>query len=172
MRRAFAQRFGHDRRVIGKPFGKVAVEQPAAQRKRLRKVPMVQRYVRLDAVFAQRLHERTVILYTFFIDFPYALRQNARPGNRKTVSLHAQAFQQAHVLFEPLVRAAGGLRVAAFEDAALAAAEHVPHRIGAAVFGGAALDLKSGRRRAPHKGAFSRFGHPVLLPDCLIAIPL
>src|SRR5947209_228362 len=115
----------------------------------LRQVPVVQRGVRADAAFEQAVDEALVEGQAGLV--PGAVPQwlHARPRERETIGVHAQARHQRDVFGPASIVVASDVAGLATHRLARGVREGVPDRGAAAVGGGAAFDLVGAGGHAP-----------------------
>lgn len=121
-----------------------------------RKVPVVQRYQRLDAVFQKLVHQVGVEGQAPGVDRPLS-GHDPGPGDGKAVALQPHFLHQGHVLFPAVIVVAGGVAVGAALD--FAGGGRVPYGRRFAALVPAPLDLSRGRGRAPEKVFRKRHVH-------------
>ena len=112
---------------------------------------MEQGHDRADTGGDQLVDEVAVKLHALFVDLAHALRNQARPGDREPVVLHAHFLHERDVFAEAMVMVAGDVAGMSLEDLARLMREAIPYARALAVFVRRALDLIGGGRRAPDK---------------------
>src|SRR5581483_8257826 len=103
----------------------------------------------LDVVAQQLVDEPVVICDAFVIRLAGSLRENTRPGNRKTVALSAEPFQKLHIFLVAVVLV--GRHIAGFILVGLAGSvgKSIPDGRSPSVDISGAFHLVGGCRTAP-----------------------
>ena len=96
--------------------------------KRLRKIPVIERHVRGNALRVERVEQTAVEGPAFLVPGSFAERLDTRPGDRETIGLDAQFGEQRDVLFDAVVVVAGDVTVVAAGDLARSVGEAIPDR--------------------------------------------
>ena len=101
---AIADALGDIAGVIGKCLRRIARPPPAvAILKRLRKVPVIERGKRLDAVGQQFVQQSVVEIEALGIRRSASFRKYARPRDRKAIGLGAEFLDELNVLLVAMV---------------------------------------------------------------------
>ena len=167
-----AERLSGERGVLGESFGRTANRPAALVLEFLGQIPVIERDRGRDAVLAEFVEQRAVVVQAPLVGGAAAAGLDSRPGDGEPVGAQAEGGHQRDVLAVPMVGVAGDVAGVAAADLARRMAEGVPHRGGPAVRARRALDLVGGRRRSPGEpfweaeGAFAtcrQFRHQPLL---------
>src|SRR5690606_25009317 len=140
----------HYARIVGEPAGDVAIGPAAEIVERRGQVPVIERAERLDAGFEQAVDEALVMVEPGLVHPTLAFREDAAPGDREAVGLHAKFAHEADVLAPAAILVAGDVARVAVQHHARPAHEAVPDARARAVGQGRAFDLVR-RGRAPPK---------------------
>ena len=146
---AVAEALGDDLDVLRERVDGVARGPAARVLEHLRRVPVEERHVRVDAVAEQLVDEPVVEVETCCVDAAAALGQDARPRDREAERVEAELAHQRDVVAVAVVEVARDRAVVAVPDLAGRGAEAVPDALAAAVFVRRAFDLVRGGCRAP-----------------------
>ena len=141
----------HGRRVAGEDFRRLAVGPAAPVLQVLRKVPVVERDDRVDALGQQPVDQAVVEVQPARVDRPGAVRLDPRPGDGEAVRLEAEVGHQRDVALPAVVVVARHVAGVAGVHPARRTAERVPDGRSAAAVGGRALDLVRGGGRTPNE---------------------
>ncbi len=136
---------------LRQPFGAFRVHPAAALVKRIRHIPVVQGDIRRNPVFQKRVDQLIVKLHARFVDLPRALRQQPRPGNRKTVCFQPHFLHQGDILPETVVVVARDISVMPAENMTRLVRVNIPHILPFAVLVKRPFNLISAGRSAPYK---------------------
>ena len=142
------ERARHRLGVVGEAVRDVAAGPAALVRQRLRQVPMVEAWPRLDPARVAALDQPPIEVEPGFVGRALAARKQSGPGERETVDPHAGARREIEILFPAVVMIAGDLAGFAARDLAGSGGEPVPNRFAAPAFAHRALDLVGGGRGA------------------------
>src|SRR5262245_7819201 len=101
---AIREMFSRIAGVIAKRFRRVA-RLPTATivLQWLRQIPVIQSGKGLDSVGQKFINESIVEIKTFGVRCARTLREDARPGDRKAVRLHAQRLHELHIFLVPVI---------------------------------------------------------------------
>jgi len=154
----------HQGGVIGKPAGAVTNGPAAEIVEILRQIPVIQAEPGLDSRRQQRVDEAVIECQPRLVGVTAAVRQDARPGDRKPIGVDAEIAHQRNVLGPTMVMIAGGVAGIAVGDAPDLAAKGVPDAGASTVFTHGAFDLVARCRDAPdepvaavgRRGCFNR----------------
>ena len=141
---AVAERLKADFRVIDEMRDDRAVQPAALMEIAERRVEMVQRHERFDAMREAGVDELVVVVDAFLVDLALALRQDARPRNRDADAVDAEFLAEREIFGIFMIEIARGV---GREAAARTFHILIPRAGAAAVLRRRALDL-IGRRRA------------------------
>ncbi len=144
-----AERLRADRGVVGEAPGGVAHRPAAFVLELLGKVPVVEGDGGRDAMLAEFVEHRAVVVEARLAGGAAPARLDPRPGDGEPVGPQAERGHQRDVLAVPVVGVAGDVARVPAADLARRMAEGVPDRGALAVCARRSLDLVSGRRRAP-----------------------
>src|SRR5450631_1059460 len=128
--------------------GGLAVRPSTCILKGLRQIPVVERGDGLDTASDQPVDQGGVEVDTRLVDRPRPGRNDARPGDRESIGLQAQARHQVEIFLEAMVVIVGDVSGVSVHDQTRGVAERVPDRRAPAVLVPGALDLVRRRRRA------------------------
>ena len=145
------QRFGEHAGVLREQLGRVTAGPPALLLQRLGQLPVVHGGHRDDAVGAQLVDQRAVVVQPRLVDRTAATGQHPRPGDREAVGAHAQLGQAGHVLGHPVVGVAGDVTRLPAAHVPRRVTEYVPDRASASVLVDGSLDLVGGGPRTPEE---------------------
>ena len=115
----------------------------------LRQVPVEHGHPRRDAVLEHRVGEALVEIKPALVELAVALREDARPCERKPVVPDPKVPHQGEILLVPVVVIAGGVEPVSVQDGAPAPREPVPDGFPLSVDERGALDLGRGRGYPP-----------------------
>ena len=135
--------------VLRERLHRVAGRPPAAVLERLRKVPVVEGHVRVDARGEEVVDEAVVVVEAGRVHAPGPVGKDARPRDREAKGVEPQLADQAEVLRPSVVRVAGDRARVACHDVPGHVAEAIPDALAATVLAGRSFDLVGGRGRAP-----------------------
>ena len=79
--------------ILAEPLYAVAICPAAPIFEHLWKIPMVESDIRRDPLFQQSFKDALIIVNALFVELPRTLRQDARPGKRHAVTVHAERFE-------------------------------------------------------------------------------
>ena len=79
--------------ILAEPFDAAAVCPAALLFEALGKIPMIERDVWLNARFQQSFKDALIVVDALFVEFSRAFGQDARPGKRHAVTVHAERFE-------------------------------------------------------------------------------
>ena len=148
---AVAETAGAQRRIFLKPLRAVGIFPGAFGLKCGGIIPVVQGHEGTNAFFKHLINEPVVEIDAFFVDRAGTIRQQPRPGDRKTVVVHAKLRHQRHVFLITVIMVAGDIAGMAFKHFSGSVAELVPHRKTLSIFKGCAFNLIGRGRGAPDK---------------------
>ena len=143
------QGFHHNFGVRCKPIRDLRVLPSALQIQRIRQIPMVQRYHRLNARGFQLPHKALIELNAFLVDFSRAIGQDAGPADREAVAFQPHLFHQGHIFTVAVVVVARLQR--ALVIFGVAGVQHIPDARPAAILIPGAFHLCRCRCRTPQK---------------------
>src|SRR3974390_3186640 len=138
--------------VVVKPTDNIARGPAAEIVERLRQIPMIETDPGLDAGQKQFVDEPVIECETQFIRRAASLRQRARPGDRKAISVHAELLHQRDIFAIAVIVVAGDVSGVVVLDLA-SVAVRVPHAQAAAILVRRALDLIARSGYAPDEVA-------------------
>jgi hypothetical protein len=117
----------------------------------LRQVPVVERGPGLQSAFQHAVDQALVEIQPPGVGRAAGFAEDARPGDRKTVGIRAQAARDVQVFGPAVVMVAGDRAAGAVADAARRRGETVPDRFDPAVRLRRPFDLVGGCRAAPQE---------------------
>ena len=150
------ERLSDELHVVGEPARGVTIGPASGVFERLRQIPVIKRDQRPDARFKQRVNQPAVVIHSLGIRRAGTGGLNARPGNRKPVAVLIHGANQGNVVAPAIIGIAGHVARVAIFDFARRVREAVPDGFALAVFVPRALDLVSGRGRAPEESLGKR----------------
>lgn len=156
VRHLASQLAGHRAGIVGESLRGIAILPTTLALQRFRKIPVIQRAIRLDARRKQCVDQLLVVIDTLQIGSSGALGKDARPGDRETVGPDAQIAHQGDVLGIAMVGVVGVVAVGAAHDAARLVREHIPDRGTPTVDLDRAFHLVGCRRRTPDNASGTR----------------
>src|SRR5215217_6242894 len=112
---------------------------------------MIEREHRFYGALSQAVDKPAVEVEAVLVGLTAPLGLDAGPGHGEAVGLHPELGHQVEVFFQAVILVAGDVTRITVEDLARGMAERVPDGRATAAFGYGALDLVSGRRRAPQE---------------------
>ena len=148
---AISQGSSHLLRIVGKARSRIAIWPAPGIFQNLRQIPMIERDERPDSGFQQGVHEAAVVINAFGIRRASAGGLDARPRNRKAVTVQIHRAQQRNIFLPAMIGIASYIARVAILDFARGMREAVPDRFALAVCLPRAFDLIGGSSRAPEK---------------------
>ena len=116
----------HELRILIKPFRRLRIQPAASLMKRIGKIPVIQRHIRLNAVFNEAVYKMIIIGETFLIDLSGSFRQDPGPVYRKTVRLQSHLFHDRHIFFVTVVLITGHITCMMLIDMTVLFTEYIP----------------------------------------------
>ena len=113
---------------------------------------MEERGIRFDAGGQQGVHQAIIVGDALFVGLAGAVREDARPGDRETVSLHAHRFHELHVLRVAMVLIRRDIAGLPHGDVSGLVREGVPNGGLASVLLDGAFHLVGGGGASPEEG--------------------
>ncbi len=144
-----AERLRGERDVLGEPLGGAAPRPAALVLEFLGQVPVVERGRGRDAVLAEIVEQRAVVVQALLVGGAPAAWLHPRPGDGEPVGVQSEGGHHRDVLAVTVVGIAGDIARIPGVDLAWRVAEGVPHRGAPALRARCPLDLVGGRRRSP-----------------------
>ena len=146
-----AQLARHIPGIVGKPPRHIRILPSALVLQRLRKIPVVQRRIRLNPRRQQRIQHPVVEVQPLRIRIAPAIRKHTRPRQREPVRLQPQPLHNRNVFRIPVVVVVRHIACVPIRRLPRRMAEGVPHARSTSVFLHRAFHLVARRCRPPQE---------------------
>jgi hypothetical protein len=148
---AITERAVHHRRIVGKPVRAVAVQPSTTVIERRGQIPVVERHVRRDAIFEQRIDQSPIEVEAAFVHGATTSRQHATPRDAEAIRVEAELTHQGDVVAIPSIVIAGDIASLTVRGAPRRTREAMPDARTRTIGERRAFDLIRGRRCSPEK---------------------